>query len=176
LPSGLWETVRLAYHHTDPPALRCSPGPSQAPSRGRRCGTKMLPESRPSLTIGSQVHFCLCHLPSHLKGSHSGFIGFLISFQLSLIAPQNSKSSQARADRERSRPSATRSWSSLPHLQGEPVKHAFHQGSAQMGGMPNHRQARGPPWPWAAPAFLPWDLLQAIPPQWKNLGVSDQRF
>lgn len=75
------------------------------------------PGSRPSLTIGSQVHFCLCHLPSHLKGSHDGFISYLNSFQLSLIILQISKSSQAKADRERNMPSAThRAWGSLPHL------------------------------------------------------------
>lgn len=103
---------------TDPLSLQpCSPEPSQAQSRGRRCGTRRLPGSRPSLTIGSQVHFCLCHLPSHLKGSHDGFISYLNSFQLSLIILQISKSSQAKADRERNMPSAThRAWGSLPHL------------------------------------------------------------
>lgn len=95
---------------TDPPALKpCSPEPSQAQRRGRKCGTKRLAGSRPSLTIGSQVHFCLCHLPSHLKGSHDGFIVYLNSFQLSLIILQISKSSQAKADRERNRPSAMQS-------------------------------------------------------------------
>lgn len=58
--------------------VQCSPEPSQALSRGRGHGTRMLPESRPSFTTGFRVHFCLCHLPSHLKGSHDGFIGFLI--------------------------------------------------------------------------------------------------
>lgn len=107
LPSSLGESVRLAYGDTETLALQYSPKPSQAHSRGRKCGIRTLPESRPSLTIGSQVHFCLCHLPSHLKGSQDGFIRFLILFQLSLIILQISKSSPAGADKERNRPSAT---------------------------------------------------------------------
>lgn len=123
------------------------------------------------------VHFCLCHLPPQLKGSHDGFIGFLISFQLSLITLQISKSSQAKADRDRSRPSATRSWSSQPHLQQVPRRHALHQGSVQMGGMPNH------PGPGTSLALgCPCQHLLTLGPlsgnttEWKNVGVSDQRF
>lgn len=106
-----------------PPAcMQCGPQPSLAWSRGRRCGARRLPGSRPFITIGSQVHFCLCHLPSHLKGSHDGFITFLNSFQLSLITLRISKSSLARADRERNRPSTMLSWGSLPHLQQVPLR------------------------------------------------------
>lgn len=128
---------------------------------------------RPSLTIGSQVHFCLCHLPSHLKGSQDGFIRFLISFQLSLITLQISKSSPAGADRERNSPSATQGWGSLAHLQQAPLRHPPEPHSVQKVEMPGH-PCSVPLCPWVAPAyaFLPWYLFQAVQPLGKNLGKS----
>lgn len=113
---------RLVYWDTDPPAMQCG---------RRRCGRR-LPGSTPSFTTGSQIHFYLCHLPSHLKGSYDGFIRFLNSFHLSLITLQISKSSQARADRERNEPSSMWSWGSLPHLQSS------NQRPVQVGTMPRY--------------------------------------
>lgn len=90
--------MQLAYWPTEPPALQHGSECSQAQSRGRSGGCQGL--DPPSLK-GPQVHFCLCHLPSRLTGSHDGLIRFLNSFQLSLITLQICKSFQAGADRER---------------------------------------------------------------------------
>lgn len=133
LPSSLGESFEVGLSGHSPSQ------PSQAQSRGRRCGARRLPGSRPALTIGSRVHFCLCHLPSHLQGSHDGFITFLNSFQLSLITLRISKSSQAGADRDGSGPSATQSW-----FRAIPVVGAFAAGAPGLSALADGRDARSP--------------------------------